>query len=134
MTIRLALSAECQAIADLHAASWRFAYRGALSEEYLASDIMADRRMCRSEGRFENSCFLYRLPLELAIAGVDGIFFGDACSRVLGKIQKIDRSVLIVAETEEISNRRNSALKSIAKISDGLRSRYFAVCQKDFCF
>lgn len=31
-------------MADLHAASWRLAYRGALSDAYLAGDIVADRR------------------------------------------------------------------------------------------
>lgn len=43
MKLRTALLSDIQAIATLHAASWRFAYRGALSDEYLAGDIIADR-------------------------------------------------------------------------------------------
>ena len=44
MNVRLATSADCGSIAVLHAASWRFAYRGALSDAYLAGDLAADRR------------------------------------------------------------------------------------------
>lgn len=43
MNLRLALSSDCEPIAALHAASWRHAYRGALSDEYLSGDIMSDR-------------------------------------------------------------------------------------------
>src|ERR1700677_2393415 len=42
-TIRPALLADSQGIAELHAASWRSAYKTALSESYLAGDIVADR-------------------------------------------------------------------------------------------
>ena len=41
--LRTARSTDAAAIAALHAASWRFAYRAALSEEYLAGDIVEDR-------------------------------------------------------------------------------------------
>jgi ribosomal protein S18 acetylase RimI-like enzyme len=44
MTIRVATSADSPRIAALHAASWRYAYRGALSDEYLAGDLESDRR------------------------------------------------------------------------------------------
>lgn len=44
MQIRAAEKSDINAIANLHAASWRFAYRGALSDEYLAGDIVSDRR------------------------------------------------------------------------------------------
>lgn len=43
MDIRVAVPSDYKAIAELHAASWRCAYRGALSDEYLAGDIVADR-------------------------------------------------------------------------------------------
>ena len=43
MKLRTALLSDIQAIVTLHVASWRFAYRGALSNEYLAGDIHADR-------------------------------------------------------------------------------------------
>ena len=43
MQIRLADETDIEAIANLHAASWRSAYRGALSDEYLAGDIVSDR-------------------------------------------------------------------------------------------
>lgn len=32
-------------IAELHAASWRQSYRGVLSDEYLARDVVADRKL-----------------------------------------------------------------------------------------
>ena len=43
MHLRTANQSDIQAIASLHAASWRHAYRGALSDAYLAGDIEADR-------------------------------------------------------------------------------------------
>jgi GNAT superfamily N-acetyltransferase len=43
MNLRLALPSDCESIAALHAASWRHAYRGALSDKYLSGDIMSDR-------------------------------------------------------------------------------------------
>jgi GNAT superfamily N-acetyltransferase len=42
-TFRPALLTDSQAIAGVHAASWRSAYKTALSESYLAGDIVADR-------------------------------------------------------------------------------------------
>ena len=39
MHLRTANQSDIQAIASLHAASWRHAYRGALSDAYLAGDI-----------------------------------------------------------------------------------------------
>jgi len=42
MTIRPALWSDCAAIAALHTASWRSAYRDALSDEYLAGDVVRD--------------------------------------------------------------------------------------------
>lgn len=44
MMIRAATTSDSHAIATLHAASWRYAYRGALSDDYLAGDVVSDRR------------------------------------------------------------------------------------------
>jgi len=43
LPIRIATRADAGAIAELHALSWRTAYRGSLSDAYLAGDIVADR-------------------------------------------------------------------------------------------
>jgi len=42
--LRIATREDTRAIAQLHADSWRHAYKGALSEAFLAGDIVADRR------------------------------------------------------------------------------------------
>lgn len=49
MHIRVANESDAPTIAALHAASWRVAYRGALSDEYLAGDIVADRNAIWAE-------------------------------------------------------------------------------------
>ncbi len=41
--LRLATRDDAPAIADLHADSWRFAYRGAYSDEYLDGPVFEDR-------------------------------------------------------------------------------------------
>ncbi|WCM88272.1 GNAT family N-acetyltransferase [Acidovorax sp. NCPPB 3576] len=41
--LRTARPADAPAIAALHTASWRFAYQGALSEQYLATHVETDR-------------------------------------------------------------------------------------------
>jgi GNAT superfamily N-acetyltransferase len=43
MRIRQATAADAPAIAALHAESWRFAYRGAYSDEYLDGPVVEDR-------------------------------------------------------------------------------------------
>ena len=43
MIIRDARDADAQQIAAVHAASWQFAYRGMLSNKFLAGDIAAER-------------------------------------------------------------------------------------------
>jgi hypothetical protein len=43
MNFRDAVATDHLPIARLHAASWRTAYRGALSDEYLARNVMNDR-------------------------------------------------------------------------------------------
>jgi len=44
MRIRPATRSDCTAIAALHTASWRYAYRDALSDEYLAREVVDDMR------------------------------------------------------------------------------------------
>lgn len=46
---RLATIEDVPVIAELHAASWRQSYHGALSDEYLAGDVVADRRLVWSK-------------------------------------------------------------------------------------
>src|SRR5512143_3788544 len=43
MKLRPATLDDASQLAEIHAASWRYAYRGALSGEYLSGDIVADR-------------------------------------------------------------------------------------------
>jgi GNAT superfamily N-acetyltransferase len=44
MNIREATQSDLESIAQLHAQSWRSAYRGILSDAYLDGDLVADRR------------------------------------------------------------------------------------------
>jgi len=44
MEIRPALPGDADAIADLHAASWRSAYRAIFSDAYLDGDVVTERR------------------------------------------------------------------------------------------
>ena len=74
MTIRRAHSSDCRAIAELHAASWRFAYRGALSDDYLAGDIVSDRNRLWNARLSEPSADQY-----VAVAERDGVLEGFAC-------------------------------------------------------
>jgi ribosomal protein S18 acetylase RimI-like enzyme len=75
MSIRSALPSDSQAIAELHAASWQSAYRGVLSEEYLAGDIVADR----------NTLWMTRLsnpPTNqyVVMSDIDGVLTGFGCA------------------------------------------------------
>ncbi len=54
----------------------------------------------------------------------------DPCA--LHEFKMIDRSMPIVAETEQILNRQNSPLNSRVEISDGSERRFFGVCRKNF--
>lgn len=63
----------------------------------------------------------------------DGFFVparAKRCSVAWSRGGRIDRSMSIVAEAGPISDRRNSPLKSRARISDGSRIRFFDVCRK----
>ena len=75
MTIRIARPSDYQAIAALHAASWRFAYRGALSEAYLADDIVADRENLWKRRLSDPASNQY-----VVVTEVDGALAGFACA------------------------------------------------------
>ena len=75
MTIRIARPSDYQAIAALHAASWRFAYRGSLSEAYLAGDIVADRERLWKRRLSDPAFNQY-----VVVTEVDGALAGFACA------------------------------------------------------
>lgn len=49
MVIRPIAGSDAELIADLHTASWRDGYRGILRDEYLDSEVVADRRAVWNE-------------------------------------------------------------------------------------
>ena len=49
MDFRAATEADIEAIADLHAESWRRSYRGSFADSYLDGDVHADRRAVWTE-------------------------------------------------------------------------------------
>jgi hypothetical protein len=60
------------------------------------------------------------------------VFFGNRSYRSVGDGQrKIDRSMPIVAEAIQITDRRNSCLKSRARISDGSPRRFFTMRRRN---
>ncbi|TAJ79360.1 MAG: GNAT family N-acetyltransferase [Gallionellaceae bacterium] len=75
MYIRVATPSDAPAIAALHAASWRIAYRGALSDEYLAGDIVSERNSVWAE-RFRSPPHTQHV----AVAEVDNQLVGFACA------------------------------------------------------
>jgi GNAT superfamily N-acetyltransferase len=82
LTLRTALPHDAQQIAALHAASWRYAYRGALSDEYLARDIVSECAALWSS-RLESPS-----PAQLVIvAEVDNDTVGFACAYANADIQ-----------------------------------------------
>src|ERR1700676_1423267 len=59
------------------------------------------------------------------------VFFGKLETPLLRRTpRKIDQSISIVFETEQIADRRNSPLNSRARISDGSGIRFFVVSGK----
>lgn len=70
LQLRPAEPGDADAIADLHAASWRSAYRGMFSDAYLDGDVVAERRRQWAK----------RLRIEpRPDQGVFVAFEGDAC-------------------------------------------------------
>lgn len=55
MSIRIATSVDAKAIAVLHANSWRYAYRGVLSDDFLNGPVFDDRLALWTE-RFAQPC------------------------------------------------------------------------------
>ena len=75
MRIRMAVPADAPSIAAVHAASWRFAYRGALSEDFLAGDIVSDRNSLWSQ-RFHSPPH----NQYVVVAESNGQLLGFACA------------------------------------------------------
>ena len=72
---RLAVAHDAESIALLHAASWRQAYRGILSDDFLAGDVVDDRRRLWRER--------LTAPQEnqfVVLAEEDGVLGGFACA------------------------------------------------------
>jgi ribosomal protein S18 acetylase RimI-like enzyme len=72
MTFRLAGPADAEAVANLHADSWRRHYRGAYSDAFLDGDVLADRRAVWTEQLRE------RDPRRLTVVAEDGGLVGFA--------------------------------------------------------
>lgn len=84
------------------------------------------RRLFKRGARVHSRLLAWRHDLTVFLHGC------AACSAV-DRGEKIDQSLSIVAETEQITDRRNSLLKSRARIFDGSVSQFFAVWRKDLC-
>jgi hypothetical protein len=78
------------------------------------------------------SCLLHSDVVSAIVVEGDGLFRSQADKAVTAAMQKIDRSTSIVAETEQFGERRNSCLKSRARLSDGSERR-FLVCAEKIC-
>jgi len=72
---RMAVAADAVAIANLHAQSWRIAYRGMLSDEFLDKHVVGERTALWQER--------FRVPAAnqyVLVAEVDGAMTGFACA------------------------------------------------------
>jgi GNAT superfamily N-acetyltransferase len=75
MHLRTAVPADALQIAALHAASWRYAYRGVLSDAYLAEQIASER------AAFWAKCLKSRLPSQfIVVAEAETQIVGFACA------------------------------------------------------
>src|SRR5262245_13649522 len=72
------------------------------------------------------SDLIYQGP-DLTSIIADGLFLRARQHRSCHRLQKIDRSMSIVGETEEIPNCSNFPLDSRARISDNSAGRFFAI-------
>jgi len=59
MEVRVALAADCRAIAEAHVASWQAAYAGLLPADYLASLSIQDREQMWSEALSRRRCEVF---------------------------------------------------------------------------
>jgi len=76
------------------------------------------------------SCLPHSDVVSAIVVEGDGLFRSQADKAVTAAMQKIDRSTSIVAETEQFGARRNSCLKSRARLSDGSERRFLGVRRK----
>lgn len=74
MHLRPATPSDASDTATLHAESWRFAYRGALSDEYLARRVVVDREALWTERFLAPKANQY-----VAVAQTQGQLAGFAC-------------------------------------------------------
>jgi GNAT superfamily N-acetyltransferase len=75
LTLRTATIADAEAIAALHAESWRYAYRGSYSDEYLDGPVFEDRREVWTKRLHETPANQY-----VVLAEEDGALIGFACA------------------------------------------------------
>jgi GNAT superfamily N-acetyltransferase len=75
VTLRLATRDDAPAIAALHAESWRFAYRGAYSDEYLDGPVFEERSRVWSKRLASASANQY-----VVLAEDHGALIGFACA------------------------------------------------------
>ncbi len=75
MHCRAATPADAEAIAALHAASWRSTYRGAMRDAYLDGDVVAERRAVWDERLQAPAPNQY-----VRVAGTAGRILGFACA------------------------------------------------------
>jgi len=80
--LRAATPADAAAIADLHAASWRATYRGALRDAYLDGDVVAERRAVWEErlGAPPANQFVLVAEQDVPAAGDAGAVVGFGCA------------------------------------------------------
>jgi hypothetical protein len=83
------------------------------------------------EFRWSRCRQLLHRPFALMIATADGIIHWRALIAFSMIFKKIDRLMPIVAETEQIADRRNLCLKSRAQFSDGSERRFFVARRKN---
>jgi GNAT superfamily N-acetyltransferase len=74
LTIRDANATDVESLAHLHAASWRAAYRGILSDHYLDQEVLADR-LTVWRNRFAHP----KANQRIFVAEIDGSTVGFAC-------------------------------------------------------
>jgi hypothetical protein len=104
-----------------------------------AGDKTSDRAAERKGDVTSGSLFMPPLrPVDLQIqfdrtcpSLTDGLFCTKPMTSFPLEISKIGRSMPIVAETEQIADRRNSPLNSRAQFFDGSERRFFLVRRRN---
>ena len=75
MTVRVAHPADAEAIALLHADSWKRTYRGMFRDEFLDGDVVTERRDV-----WKGRCDRERLDQLVLVAEADGRLIGFICA------------------------------------------------------